>query len=351
MARGSNTSNELAACNALSRLYRIEQRPFEALLLSRRAFQIARALGDEMGSVIARLGAAGLLIELRDWEEAASLLVELEEAARRLPEHRRRAVRRQLLCYRFEIALGRGELEVASGHLENWKESWVPEWQRAMFDAELEFCRGRLLAAQGRTEEARAVAQAVFDEDAELDRDWIVRALLCLRTAPDAALARHVARQLDEHGLSRLGAGGLFESARELGQLSPDPDVSRRAFDLASAAALERVRQVAECQRELSELSMECEEDRAILRRHRQRFVERQEEIARLYKATGTDAVPRIDEIKEIEDKGGVITVCAWCLEVLLPNGRRVPAGHYVTAAGEARISHGICSECAAEYS
>jgi len=347
MARGKNSVNEMVACNALARIYRIQHRPFEALLLSRRAFQLAHILEHPLGLAQALLGAGGILIELADWDETASLLVELEEVARHVPEQRRRELRRQLHYYRFEIALQNGQLDDAHAQFDAWSKSWVAGWQRATFTDALEFCRGRMLAAEGRMDEARVVADAVFDADADLDHNWIDRALLRLRTAPDAALAQHIARRLAEHGLTRLGAGSLLNTARELGELSPDPRVARRAFDLAAAAALERVRQIRECQRELSELSMECEEDRAILLRHRRRFVRRQEEIARLYKATGTDAVPRL---AEIGDSGGVITICAWCLEVLLPGGRRVPAGHYVTAAGESRISHGICPECAAQY-
>lgn len=223
---------------------------------------------------------------------AATMLTHLDLQYTELPE-RRAEVLAQFESFPREHALG---------------PDWLAHWERVRIGRYLQYA-----VEQGNLSGARTLAQdllALIREDATESRKVLMAA-----------------------NLGRI-------LAEDLG----DPTGSREAFEVASAACLNRIVEADRASREIPELAEATPDDWQALRAYRKRLATQQQE---LLESVARHLKPG-EAAHDVLVTGDMIRMCAWCSRVCTTDGVWKPLAHFVPARPTQGVTHGICETCKA---
>jgi hypothetical protein len=176
----------------------------------------------------------------------------------------------------------------------------------------------------------------------------LVRALAAAGDAARAAAeAEPLLRVLRAPPSATAGVSVLLDAATVVGDALADR-AAAPFFEAASALLMQRIAELHECFRHIEELSDAADEDRAILARHRVRFVADQRRALEAITALHEDpAAPRPPELERLAEDGR-LRICSWCLTMRTADGLALPVGHLVPGAMRLAVTHGICDPCLA---
>ncbi len=354
--RGSGRRLERLACLSLARAYAGSRRGFEALATARLAAGLARKAGDAGDLCAARARICMALEVIGDGERLAAAVEELERGLDEIPPEKARAFRSAVLGFRAEAALAAGDLEGARRAVEGLHALGEGSPGNARLpvylEAELEYRSGRPGSAAALVRRAREIPERVPASDLPLD----MLEARCLLEGGDREGARGILRRIldlldEEPDPDPLGAGRRIRWSLEAGRIlqdrCADPELARRAFDIAAGRVLRRISEVDRSVARLPELAGVASEDLQALSAHRDRFVRDQGEILdRVAALFGEEAPPPGLVHGEEGGEEGYFRACAWCRRVRNGAGRWLPVGEFLPEGRRLRISHGICTDC-----
>lgn len=261
----------------------------------------------------------------------------------------------------FALALSVGDRVRARQHAQRYRtfqpqlegRPWRKASQLAIFDIELDLAGGvprRALETLGGIEE---LVKGAPEPAASVA--WI--RVRCHEAAGEQALAEAAAHsylqllektRADEdmapHRLRHAaGLAAWFAARPGLG------DAARRTYDLAAAAAIQRIAQLSTAVPALEAIGVQvgaAADDLAELRRTF--LVEQENLLARVATLFRSEPGTTSGVVITDEDDVEFVHLCAWCERVRAPEGGWLPIGHYIPRAGPLPISHGICGDCLA---
>lgn len=355
--RGRTTVLEGRICSSLAQVYRAQGRDYEGLMLARRAVAVADVTGPDTARALAAFRVVDTLKTLCEWEACDVVLERFEAALRRLPEGEGVVLRRRLAHHRTLQAVRRGDLPAARHALGDLDRLLAlpdpdpadPRWFLAL-RAEVALNAGDLAEARRHLDacDAATTTELSVVVGGELEVQWAVAAG---RLDAARASATRILEVLEHEGLASMGAGYTlqytgFLATQFAGPLAA-PDLAARAYDVAGAAMILRIRQLDDAVRRLPEVTAISDADRALLAASRQRFV--REQRALLDGAAGALARTGVEGrrlLSSLTSADGLVRVCAWCRRVARSEGPWLPLGHYLPPAGPLRMTHGICPDC-----
>lgn len=328
-----------------------QQRPLEALLLSRRCVDLASGC-SALEEAIGRMDHAAALSQLGDWEGALAVLDEAEERIEELPEERRRVALLTFLGYRIPVAYELGDAATATRCFERLERVRVGPGPGFPPDALLGM-RAQVAFVTGRFEEAVQWAQQLrrghptWDPGAA-DADLVeVRSLVALgQLEPAVAAADALVGRLEAEPGRALPPGTRLETARVLAREIDvhDPDVARRALNVAAAAAIDRIWQ-ADRFRRVEGFTWLSPEDRRIIDEYQARFVSEYADV--LDHLAGLLTRPEPFELVAAEPTDDrLICVCAWCRRVRGPQGVWLDIDRFPVLEEAVAVTHGACASC-----
>lgn len=351
---GTETRGELAACINLAMICLLDQRLFEALVLSRQGVELAAASENPLAISKANLHLAGVLRSVGDTRRARIALERAAEVVDGLDDASQANQLANIAEERVQLALVEGDIHAALRHMAT-SEEVAGEGDITIRDRTL---RGAVLVAAGRAAEAFELLGTCAPEDGDKDptRAWRAR----LEAECTAALkgreaglwsARSLLDWLEREGVDQLAPGTRLYEAERLGVFLLDecrsPQDARRAYEVAATAALERIRELGAFVQELPDLGRATDEDRQILEEYRQRYEQERaillHSLADLLEVEGP-ATRLFGEHRE--DIDAAIKVCAWCQKVQGPDGIWFMPSQALLPTGRLYVTHGICEVC-----
>jgi hypothetical protein len=356
--RGSGSDVELRAVEGLYRACMLQGREAELLPLARRLCVLAAKRNDPVVVCDARQAVTCALANLEDWDRTLRSLPDFDDAiAQCAPELR---PRHELMAasMRCSAAFETGDFagaDAALARVDAIARSASPTawWKlsRMVIEARLHLVRGDAREAVRVARRAISIAPAFV---AGIDAHVVeIEALFACDGADAAAAAAQRVMDLVDAAGSDLSAPSLIVHAfGGLGLFLHErcglPDLARRAYDLAAAAALRRVEEIEMSHGGIPELTVLDTDDAAALAQFRSRFQSRRhalmQSVARLLRE---EAARGRSVALARTVAAGWVRVCAWCLRARPADGGWMPIGHFVPAHDDAiRVTHGICEEC-----
>ncbi|MBL9085814.1 MAG: hypothetical protein JNM10_01610 [Planctomycetia bacterium] len=343
-----------AVLHALAGVFLRQHREFEALIVARRAADVARRAPDL--SPVDRAHAAALLarvfVGLGDAARLRAHLPAMLAAADAMdePDATRARAHAHLLLSR--AAVDDGDLETAATALADAEAILRRDLGTPGFGPAIVRSTALRLAVARR--DVPALERCLAEQPAPRgdDQGWLV-GLVALATArgdADAAIA-HARRALDALGGARLAPSTRLARAvavaRAVGDGERTADLATEAWHLAADAALARLNELDRSVREVGALGPLAADDLDALAAHRARFVASHREVLeplrlRLEAATRHGTLPPW----ATPPRGDLLLVCAWCLSVRDRDGTWLPVGHLVYGAQSLPMTHGACPRC-----
>jgi hypothetical protein len=357
--RGTGQRAERLALQHLARLFVHERRELESLCIARRLAALSRAASDDESLAFAHAAGAGALAFLEDWDRFDEEADALGRALGTYQGAQRPALLRHLHRLRARRELARGDVAAARNEMESVAAvgGGPDEPATARFSHLVE---ALVELAADRPREARAAldrAEAVENAGAV---HRLLAAYIAARCAveidgPEAGRAA-IERALEIAEAGGDGAASRLRRTKLLAELAERdcgaPELAKRAYESAAAAALMRAGEIARVVREIPELAGENVEDVNTLTAYRRRFVAEQtkvlEAVAPLLAAEIAAGENPVWTRKSLEHAVGV---CAWCLRVRLPDGSLIPLGHFLPQEAGLRVTHGLCGPCSVRLS
>lgn len=356
--RGSGSRVERTVVLALARISLQLRQEFEALVLARHAVRAMDVAGDAWGSVSARLTVCAVFSLIGDLPRLAAVLDEVEPRIDAITDPVRRVFakrtchgrRAEVLQFheRYDAALGALRAgEYVGGDL-------YPEERRSslILEADILFARGDFERA---ADHLTAAARLGSTTDM---RGLRIRARrLCLNVCRGVSTtvedADALLDDLEVRTASDIGPAARREYAILIGDavasVPAGLPVARRAFDVAAAAAFERLIELDRFVREVPESATPTVDDLIVLEQFRRRSVVAQREVhvavARLIARAvreGRTAAPMLPT------DGELTCVCAWCQRVRTTDGVWLSIQQFLPLQleGAIELTHGICDSC-----
>ncbi len=357
-ARGSGKRIERHAVLALGTVALQLRREFEALVLVRLAIREMDAADDAWGSVIARLNVCAVYSLIGDMGRLAATLDELEPAIRTIDDPVRLALAARV-CHRrrAEVLQSRGCFDAALGALRACEFVGGPRYPgerqfTVLLEADIHFARGQFERAADHLTEAARLGSST---DARGLRIRTRR--LCLNVCRGVTTTVEDADALLDALQSKSGTDVGPASRREfaiqiadaIGSVPAGLAVARRAYDVAAAAAFERLIELDRFVRDVPESATPTVDDLIVLEQFRRRTVTAQREthaaVARLIaKAAREGRTPA----PMLPSDGELTCVCAWCQRVRTKDGVWLSIQQFLPLQleGAIELTHGICDSC-----
>ncbi len=342
---------ERNACVNLASACAYQGRLLESLVLARRGRHLAALEQHQPAYFVASQALLRALAGLGDWERfdalrdaTAAFVAESDDANKRF----------QFDTVCVDAAVEREHADEAARHLES-----AATAPRAMDDtrlfveawAHVHLLRGQYDLALDRA----ATARKEHPREDELDRR--LRFLEILAAAakgnPGAAqAARTFLDSLADDTAETLPPGRRMRMAsriaRDVGESMDDRLLAARAYEVAGAAALERMAELEVFRLEFPQAQSLSDEDAMLLDEYRQRFLGEHgsilDAVRRLFRGDA-EAVRVFREAVPGEDP--LLRACAWCGMVRGPEGLWVDLGESsVPEGGSMQVSHGVCLTC-----
>jgi hypothetical protein len=358
--RGSGSKVEGIVTVNFARLCMGARRDVEALVLARRAAALLELRGEVYGATFALIVLAHVLAAIEDWERLEALLEEIEQAVPAIPEARRASIEFSMATCLADLCVARGRTEQALV-VASRAETLAGAIATAMWTARSgPLMRIPALVKAGRVGEAASEADAALAQGPTDDEQGL--RLLSMRVEIAAGrgertldrLASTWIELLEGDAGSAFGPGRRLDSAQRvadaLRRADAAPTVARRAYDVAAAAALERLAQLDRFARDFLDIATPGADDRATLDDFRARTTARRADllvaVARLLEA---EARAGRRPLAVLSPDGGLVCTCAWCGSVRTSAGRWMPMPELLPllpATGPVGVTHGICDAC-----
>lgn len=357
-ARGSGTRVERTVVLALAKISLQLRNEFEALVLARHAVEAMDAAGDAWGSVAARLTVCAVYSLIGDLPRLAVVLDELAPMIPGVEDPIRRAFAARTFHFRRAEVMQFGEqYDAALGALragEYVGGRLYPEERRSalILEADIFFARGEFARAADHLTAAAKLGSATDV------RGLRIRARrLCLNVCRGVSTTVEDADVLLDDLEASVAAGIGPAVRREFAILVGDAiasvpaglSVARRAYDLAAAAAFERLAELDRFVREVPESSAPTVDDLIVLEQYRRRSVVAQREVhaavARLIVCAVRDGRT---PAPMLPSAGELTCVCAWCQRVRTRDGFWLSIQQFLPLQleGAIELTHGICDSC-----
>ncbi|MFO0932070.1 MAG: hypothetical protein U1E39_05110 [Planctomycetota bacterium] len=343
--------------HALAGVFLRQHREFEALLVARRATDVAQRAPDL--SAVDRAHAAALLarvfVGLGDAARLRAHLPAMLAAADGMhePDASRARAHAHLLLAR--TAVDDDDLETAAAAVADARAIARRDVGTPGFGPEILRSATLRLAVARRDVETLERCLAETPRPSSDDHAWLVGHVALAAARGDVATATSSARRaLEALGTARLAPSTRLARAvavaRALGDDDRAADVATEAWHLAADAALARLVELDRSVREVGALGPLGADDLDALAAHRARFVASHREVLeplrhRLEAATRHGTLPAW----ATPAPGDLLLVCAWCLSVRDRDGAWLPVGHLVYGAQSVPMTHGACPRCLEE--
>lgn len=350
---------ELYAWAGLSTLYARMGRDFEALVLLRQMTDRTLAMGDLERSAGTLVNYCSVLKGLRPHADPRPALAELEDLLARLPADAAAMAREDVEQVRVAVFTEDGAFDAAEAAALRFEQAtsldtrvWRKTVTALQMRAYIAAGRGEIGQALGLLDRAEAagatcpglachlIVQRLTTtlgggaDDAVRREAWRALDLLRLHaTTPALASARIALGRATTAALDRLGV--------------PDAGEWSEAQDLMASAILDRIVQLDGATRALPDLGMVGAPAAALLATLRRAFRREQAEALRRVADRLRDRRD-LPEVLAASYERGWVRLCAWCERVAPSEGVWLPVGHYVPHDGGVRLTHTICSSCAA---
>ncbi|MCE9635011.1 MAG: hypothetical protein K8T90_04830 [Planctomycetes bacterium] len=351
--RRSGSPREIGVLNDLALVYQSSQREFETLVLARCALDVATAQDAPLGIAVARARMMWALERLEEW---SALEAQADSMLRLLPDldacHHGPALRAVHTALRA-IRMGHRDWDGARlqhAQIVTAGPPASPETDDAFDGAMLE---AQIAVASGRPADAAAIALPASSAQPVGTRRWLTATDLLVRSAAAAggprsaigtAMELHVA--ITSPHAARHGVSSLLAIATGVGVALGEHPTAALFFETASELLVRRVEEIRECVSSVEELSRTAEQERAMLARHRTRYVaDHRRALAAIAQIYDDPGVPRPPQIERLADHDR-IRICAWCLTMRTPDGRTLPIGHLLPDSARLGVTHGICDDC-----
>ncbi|MHC4923423.1 MAG: tetratricopeptide repeat protein [Planctomycetota bacterium] len=354
---GSRT--ERLAALALARVFALQRRGFEALVMARVAAGLARKAGSPWDLCLARSRICMAFQVLADRQRLEAALDELERSLLAIPRDRALPLDMTVQAARAEAAIDEKNAAAAREALDKLK-TLIPERGPRRGDARLpDFLEAQVLLLEERAAEAlQAVerARALPTRVAASDLALLMLEARCRLISEGKEAARapahEVLRRLE--GVletDNLGTGQRIRYATVAGHFlmaeGEDEEAANRAFDLAADVVIERILEVDRTLDELPGLRSVASDDLRALGDYRNRYVEEQPEILDRLAAFFLESTPRnLVRPSANEEDETFFNACAWCRRIRNTRGVWLPIGQFVPDNRGMRVSHGICPGC-----
>ena len=351
--RGTGGALEFRALAHLTSIYMQQDREMEALRLARRLTERAPARSPALRAWAAHSICAAFA-NVEDWTRVARDIPAFEAAIAACPPTDQEFYRRALLVLRGRLALHTGDLAGAAQFAADAVAASLSTshvWTRltALVLTAWSACRsGRFLEGL----EAARRAHRLAPSPASALETVHVEALCALEVeGPEAAadVVRSAFDDIEARPRVSPAPAHLAHFGPALAQLAGqcgDVALARRVCDLAAAAMLGRLVELARDVSDLPELREGTPDDEAALTAFRGRFRENRTALlaglAGLLRPAEGSAFLRSDDDS--------VRVCAWCVRSLQEDGSWQPFGHVAHSVAGVRVTHGICPSCAAAH-
>ena len=355
LVRGTGSVAECRACGNLGVLYALGERRFEAILLFRRGLAVAQALGHPHLQALHLSNLASEFVGLDLWSHVRDALDALHRLAADQPPEEREALLELVLWPRAWTALRAGALAEARALAQAYR-AFVADREDPLARVTALALEVTLLCREGRAEEGLAIVDGLEGDLPALDETYVRSLRLeCLDAVGRHEEARAEARSLLvalESSGAHPGSGDLdieiaMDLARCLARDPADAPLARRAYDVAAAATLSRIARLDALTREVPELALLADDDRAWIRDLEAHYRAEQgallEHVAALLKS-GRDADAAF--LYTGGHDRSLVRLCAWCKRVSTRDGHWLPLAHYIPSDPEFLVTHGICAEC-----
>jgi hypothetical protein len=359
-ARGTRRRAERVAFLAYARLCLQSRRDFEALVLARRARCVMDAAGDLWGSVLSRLHETAVLADFRDWERLDAGLATIAPLAASLPSRQRLLVESSVHARRAQRAIELRRPEEALAEVDETQRKAEIAAGNDHDPRTVALLRMRAHLAAGRPLDALACGHDAASRGPRDDRLGLsieaaaLQARVRTREVDVGPLVEAFLAVLTTPGARRLGPGvrlawahAIADDMRSVPELGP---TTRRAYDVAASACIERVQELDRFVDEMPEIARASPDEVEILADHRRRTIDERREVHRaVARMIARSARQGASPLPMLSGDGGMICVCAWCGRVRRRGGEwmALHAILPVDAGGPLPLTHGICETCA----
>ncbi len=349
----TGTRSERNGCINYGLMCLNDQRVFEALLLTRRACVLCERGGSAFAAALSYLYLAGVLSEIGDDARADEALARVAMSRQDLNEQDGAYIDRVLAGLHLVAAYRDDDAEGALARLEEIRQAEPMDDPRGLqiLGAKARFAAGDVGAALDEIEGSRAVGLTRDSHDFDLDLIEIRCMLGAARTAEAHAATAGLLARLAGEGRSVLSSARRLHVAQQVGRESqalPRGDaLSRRAFEIAGAAALERIWEVGAFRRALPHFALVGQEEREILDDYRDRFVREHSELLDVVRMLLSDGDAQLERLPPHHDGAArLVGVCAWCRRLRGPDGLWLDFGDFEALDGAVEVTHGVCEPC-----
>lgn len=372
--RGSGHRFERLACLALARLFALQRRVYEAMVMARGAAALARKAGPAFDLCLARARMCMALQSMEDAKRLSEAVEELDRSLASIPPERARSLRALVHACRAEAALEGGDLPRARAEATALLALATPG-EGVPGDRRLpHYLLAEAASREGKYAEALASVERAREIPARTPASDLPLLHLEARCLLETGRAEEARRRLeglldilegdpdaepvagDPLVAPAVATGPRIRYADEAGRMLADrcasPADARRAFDLAAGWALRRIVEVGRSMARIPELAGIVPEDLRALTDYRNRYVkERAGILDRLAALYGGEAPPEgLLTPDPAGEEEGFFRACAWCRRVRTADGRWLPVGEFLPDDRKLRISHGICPGCRARW-
>lgn len=351
--RGDPRAFALAAAG-LAGAYANMSRSVEALAYAHIARREIERSGLPRTRAFALIQEGNALVQLRAWAQLRAVVRRIATLRPQLDDRERRRADRAIRTFDAQHALATGSghelLDAADLVAEEHSPASGTSFERSWAD----FLRGAGLTRLRRWEEALPHLAATRDAS-PLDEALSVSArrlrVECLIRIGDAEAARAEAEDVlgaISAASARLGASVVREETAHLGAALLDArylSLADRALDMAAAAHVARMIEIAEAFRRLRDLAGIDDDTLAYLRAAREDtervMLESLGVIARAMERAMGDEGRDVASILAHPDR---TKLCAWCAQAQTPAGDWLPLTEFLPE--DRAASHGICPRC-----
>lgn len=331
-------------------------RHFECMLMARCALRRARAVGDRaqeagsLGVLCTSLSNIPALSRLAEPIAQLGALLEQFDDPRAWRMHRSAA---------FALALHEQRIGDAENLLGEIEERIRAAPLRPNEDAMLRFFEMRLAKARGDSEAHMALLDAIVGEQDDNHPErlpfLLQRAVAQAKRGAihDATASARQALQLLHEGqdlafMSEMRASEGARLGRFFWDALGDAPHAHEAFDLVTAAMLNRMLQVDTAVGNLEAAGVLDGADEAVLEDMRRDFmdalVRMLREVSTIQRqAANSGLAAHVFDDTDIDD---ALRVCAWCDSVQVPGQIWLPLGQFAPRTRAAQVTHGMCESC-----
>jgi hypothetical protein len=353
-SRGTASPTEAAACVEYAALCAGQGAMAEALLLVHRA---QRALGDggsPSGRARAEVTLCGVLRTMGRFREFAEACLRAEDRVAALPPGPASTLERVLLLHRADVASETGDTDAAldlCSRLEQHSSGKAHE-QRwfAAFRANVRLREERHEDALELVTLARSLADGPDPLDLFLDAVELRAAARAGRIEDARSRGPDLLDRLEQRRGGATNATQILltsDLARTFESPCADPDLTRRALNLATGAAARRLVELERAARDIQRLDFMVPEDVMLLAPIRAAF----DDGLRGLVQTAASALERVGAAagrpaEWLFAPRGLVRLCPWCSRVGIPEFAWVPLERYLEQATQVDLTHAVCHDC-----